>query len=251
MTTVRLRPDSSSSSAFATCGDDLFKVDWTGVGLKALQISDVYLKKTDPGDVAFQQESVTAFSAVPYIDNSTLSNALFVFSSNACFITAVSSKQSVVPRNISVKGSPHVLMESKHLDCLISASSHVRLRTHNTRTVQEVLQFTSADWSCSLKMDVGVRVYSMTEWSFQRAPGAQPHVFIIVASGRPQDREGNSGWFQLIKIVRTDNTRVAKVTFAKSFEYPVTAISTYGDTGIVACTGTRVCLLQYDEEKRR
>lgn len=259
-TTVKLTSGKDDLSAFAACGDGAFKVDLKGAGLKSLEISDVYMTDVEPTNRYFNQEEVTSFSMVPDVDWSPLSGAFLILSDNACFVTAVSHDRKVVPRNIDVKGSPRLLVDSLRLKCIVSVSTCVRARSSSTRSMQDVVQFTSPRWNLTHDMDAGVRVFSITEWSYRRTPDAVPHVLIAVAAGRPGFSPNNeysasrNGWIYLLRLAaeRRDNEIVCtgvEVRYTKSFDAPVTAIATYGENDLVVTTWNTVRFLGYDPER--
>jgi hypothetical protein len=220
--------------------------------LDALKIADVYLAEVGSSDGAFRQESVTAFSLIPNIGTSNLSDALLVFSNENCFVTSVSEEEDLVPKNINVRGSPDLLIHSKPLNCLVSVSSRVEFRSPTTRTVQEVIEFIADDWRLSHGLEIGHKVFAMTEWSYQKPSDAQKHHFIAVAAGRPEQydemsanpRPSRTGWIYLIGC--RPSAGLLSINCVKSFPFPVTAIATYSDTAIVACSGIRVYFLEYD-----
>ncbi|KEQ83908.1 hypothetical protein M438DRAFT_406023 [Aureobasidium pullulans EXF-150] len=263
LTTAKLRPGKTPWSAFAACGDGFFGLKLTGPKLSALNISDVYLTEVGADGRAFQQESVTAMSMVPYAETSPLSEALIVFSNDSCYITAISEKRGIVPKKNKVRGSPHILIESKPLNCFVSASSYGRLRSATSRTVHDVIQFILPDARSTYDLDVGLKVYAMTEWSFRRTPESAPHVFIAVAVGRPVRLDGftpagsHAGWIYLLRLVRNNKDKATsfevevEVSYKKPFESPVTAISTYGETDLVVCSGTKAYFLEYDTQTSR
>lgn len=218
--------------------------------LDAITISDVYL--TD-GPRHFQQDSVAAMTTVPYIETSTLSDAVLVVSGNCCFVTAVSERQGIVPNNIKVLGSPHTLIELRSSNRFVSASSYVWKRSSTTRAVRDVVQFISGDWNCSWETDIGWKVHSMTEWSFRRTPdAAQRHVLVAVAVGRATQpaqtasSKAMNGRMYLLRPPSVGAGREVPLLHVKEFEAPVTAMTTYGDTGLVLCSGRKVHFLEYD-----
>ncbi|KAI5197512.1 hypothetical protein E4T39_07267 [Aureobasidium subglaciale] len=244
LTSVRLKPGKTYSSAFATCGDGLFSVGLKGTRANSLSISDVYL--TDKERV-FQQGAIAALSLIPYAETSALSEALLVFSNDTCYVTAISGRRSVVPRNIEARGSPHTLIECKQSNCFVSAASYGWLRSPTTRAVRDVVQFSSGNWSCTYEMDIGFKIYAMAEWSVKR------HVIIVVAAGRlsrPEEdvasRPDNGRLYLLQSPTVGESDHVAVLLKPLLFDSPVTAVATYGETGVVACSGTKVYFLEYD-----
>lgn len=222
--------------------------------LDVIDISDVYL--TD-NPRSFQQDSIAAMTIVPYVETSTLSEALIVISGDSCFVTAVSERRQIVPNAIGVHGSPHTLIESRPLNCMVSASSYVWRRSPKTRAVRDVVQFSSGDWSCIWEMDIGWKVHSMTEWSFRRTPDAARHVWIAVAAGRATrfdevaPSSSKNGRIYLLRPPAVGKKGDIQAPQVKQYDSPVTAIATYGDTDIVACSGTKVYFLQYNTETSR
>ena len=252
LTTVNLNLGKSAYSAFATCGDGFFSINMKDAKLDAITISDIYL--TD-GPRHFQQDSVAAMTMVPYIETSTLSEAVLAISGDCCFVTAVSEKQGIVPNNIKVHGSPHTLIELRSLNCFVSASSYVFKRSLTTRAVRDVVQFSSGEWNCFWETDIGWKVHSMTEWSFRRTPDAtQRHVLVAVAVGRAtRPAEATpakfmNGKLYLLRPPTVGGTAGSKVLHFREFEAPVTAMATYGDMGLVLCSGKKVHFLELDIE---
>lgn len=232
------------------CGDGFFSINMRDATLDGITISDVYL--TD-GSRYFQQDSVAATTMVPYIETSTLSEAVLVISGNCCFVTAVSERQGIVPNNIKVLGSPHTLIELRSSSRFVSASSYVWKRSPTTRAVRDVIQFSSGDWNCSWETDVGWKVHSMTEWSFRRTPNAaQRHVLVAIAVGRAiRPAEAGSsrsmnGRMYLLRPPAVGGGGEDPVLHIKEFEAPVTAMATYGDMSLVLCSGNKVHFLEYD-----
>ncbi|KAI5235705.1 hypothetical protein E4T43_09091 [Aureobasidium subglaciale] len=246
LTSVRLKPGKTYSSAIATCGDGLFSISLKGTRTDSLSISDIYLTDKERG---FQQEAVAALSLVPYAETSTISEALLVFSNDTCYVTSRFRRRGVVPRNIKARGSPHTLIECKQSNCFVSAASYGWLRSPTTRAVRDVVQFSSGDWSCTYEMDIGFKVYAMAEWSVKR------HVVIVLAAGRlsqPQHdiapRSDNGRLYLLQSPTVGESDHVAVLLKPSLFDSPVTAVATYGETGIVACSGTKVYFLEYDTQ---
>jgi len=220
--------------------------------LDAITISDVYL--TD-GPHHFQQDPVAAMTMVPYVETSTLSEALFVISGDCCFVTAVSGRQGIVPSNSKVHGSPHTLIDLRSLNRFVSASSYVWKRSSTTRAVKDVVQFSSGDWNCSWETDIGWKVHSMIEWSFRRTPDAtQRHVLVAVAVGRATrlgeaaSSKSTNGRMYLLRPPAVGGKADKCVLHVKEFETPVTAMATYGETGLVLCSGEKVYFSEYDIE---
>jgi hypothetical protein len=236
-------------SAFATCGDGFFDIVLEGAKLDAITISDVYLTN---GPRYFQQDSIAAMTMVPYIETSTLSEALIVISGDSCFVTAVSERRGIVPNNTKVKGSPHTLIELRSLNCFVSASSYVWRRSPTTRSVRDVVQFSSGDWNCRWETDLGWKVHSITEWSFRRTPEAGRHILVAVAVGRPTRFDefappgSMRGRLHLLSAPTVGGAGHTNVVHTRLFDAPVTAIATYGDTDLVLCSGTKVYFLEHD-----
>ncbi|KAI4716576.1 hypothetical protein E4T48_07247 [Aureobasidium sp. EXF-10727] len=256
LTTVNLNSGKSHLSAFATCGDGLFSITMKDARLDAINISDVYLIE---GPHYFQQDPVAAMTMVPYHETSTLSEAFIVISGDSCLVTAVSDRRQLVPNHTDVLGSPHTLIESRPLNCLVSASSYVWVRSPGIRAVRDVVQFSSGDWNCTWETDIGWKVHSMTEWSFRRTPDAARHVLIAVAVGRatpfdevarPGSMNGNIYLLRPPAVGKEGNVQVSQ-SRQLQFESPVTAIATYSDTQIIVCSGKRVYFLECDVEKLR
>lgn len=192
-------------------------------------------------------------TVVPYTETSTLSEAVLVISGNCCFVTAVSERQGIVPNNIKVLGSPHTLIELRSSNRFVSASSYVWKRSPTTRAVRDVVQFSSGDWNCSWETDIGWKVHSMTEWSFRRTPDAsQRHVLVAIAVGwatRPSEASSSkpmNGRMYLLRPPAVGGGREDPLLHVKEFEAPVTAMATYGDMGLVLCSGKEVHFLEYD-----
>ncbi|KAH0268837.1 hypothetical protein KCU91_g9111, partial [Aureobasidium melanogenum] len=254
LTTVKLSSGKSPLSAFATCGDGFFSVAMKDARLDAIDISDVYL--TDYPR-SFQQESIAAMTMVPYTDTSTLSEALIVISGDSCFVTAVSGRRHIVPNGTKVHGSPHTLIESRPFNCMVSASSYVWKRSLTTRAVRDVVQFISSNLRCMWETDIGWKVHSMAEWSFRRTPDAAPHVWIAAAVGRATRFDeiaasrSKNGRIYLLRPTAMSGRCDIQASQIKQYDAPVTAIATYGDTDIVACSGSKVYFLHYDTETSR
>jgi hypothetical protein len=249
LTTVNLNFGKSALSAFATCGDGFFNIVLEDARLDAITISDVYLTN---GPRYFQQDSIAAMTMVPYIETSTLSEALIVISGDSCFVTAVSERRGIVPNNTKVKGSPHTLIELRSLNCFVSASSYVFRRSPTTRAVRDVVQFSSGAWNCRWDIDIGWKVHSMTGWSFRRTPEAAPHILVAVAVGRPTRFDefappgSMRGRLHLLRAPIVGGTGELRVMHTRLFDAPVTAIATYGDTDLVLCSGNKVYFLEHD-----
>jgi hypothetical protein len=249
LTTVNLNLGKTILSAFATCGDGFFNIDMKDARLDAINISDVYI--TD-GRRYFQQDSIAAMTMVPYVEESTLSEALVVVSGDSCFVTAVSDKRGIVPNNIKVKGSPHTLIELRSLNCFVSASSYVWRRSPTTRTVRDLVQFSSGDRNYCWQTDIGWKVHSMTEWSFRRTPAAAKHIWIAVAVGRitrfdevvpPKSTNGRVFLLRPPTVGGGDDFQAKQL---EKFDTPVTAIATYGDSDLVLCSGTKVHFFEWN-----
>ncbi|KAG9677522.1 hypothetical protein KCU99_g1693, partial [Aureobasidium melanogenum] len=254
LTTVKLGSGKHHLSAFATCGDGFFSIAMKDSRLDAIDISDVYL--TDYPR-SFRQESIASMTMVPYVEISTLSEALIVISGDSCFVTAVSEKRQIVPNETNVHGSPHTLIESRPFNCMVSASSYVWKRSATTRAVRDVVQFSSSNLRCIWETDIGWKVHSMAEWSFRRTPDSAPHVWIAVAAGRATRFDevaasrSRNGRLYLLRPSSVSGRCDVQASQIKQYDSPVTAIATYGDTDIVACSGTKVYFLQYDTETSR
>jgi hypothetical protein len=249
LTTVNLNLGKTALSAFATCGDGLFNIDMKDARLDAINISDVYL--TD-GRRYFQQDSIAAMTMVPYVETSTLSEALVVVSGDSCFVTAVSEKRGIVPNNTKVKGSPHTLIELRSLNCFVSASSYVWRRSPTTRTARDLVQFSSGNWNYCWQTDIGWKVHSMTEWSFRRTPAAAKHIWIAVAVGRITrfdevvPPKSTNGRVFLLRPPTVGGGNDFQAKQLERFDAPVTAIATYSDSDLVLCSGTKVHFFEWN-----
>lgn len=194
---------------------------------------------------------------VPYTDTSTLSEALLVISGDSCFVTAVSGRRHIVPNGTKVHGSPHTLIESRPFNCMVSASSYGWKRSPTTRAVRDVVQFTSSNLRCIWETDIGWKVHSMAEWSFRRTPDAAPHVWIAVATGRATRFDevaasrSKNGRIYLLRPTAMSGRCDIQASQIKQYDSPVTAIATYSDTDIVACSSSKVYFLHYDTETSR
>jgi hypothetical protein len=249
LTTVNLKLGKTVLSAFATCSDGFFNVDMKDARLDAIDISDVYL--TD-GRRYFQQDSIAAMTMVPYVETSRLSETLVVVSGNSCFVTAVSERRGIVPNNTKVKGSPHTLIELRSLNWFVSASSYVSRRSSTTRTVRDLVQFSSGDRNYCWQTDIGWKVHSMTEWSFRRTPAAAKHIWIAVAVGRITrfddvvPPKSTNGKVVLLRPPTTGGGNDFEAKTWEKFDAPVTAIATYGDSDLVLCSGTKVHFFRWN-----
>ncbi|KAG9953478.1 hypothetical protein KCU98_g17869, partial [Aureobasidium melanogenum] len=140
---------------------------------------------------------------------------------------------------------------------MVSASSYVWKRSATTRAVRDVVQFSSSNLRCIWETDIGWKVHSMAEWSFRRTPDSAPHVWIAVAAGRATRFDEvaasrlRNGRLYLLRPSSVSGRCDVQASQIKQYDSPVTAIATYGDTDIVACSGTKVYFLQYDTETSR
>jgi len=254
----RVDPDHgfSSLSAYATCGNGFFKIEWAGHGSQDLSISDVWV--SDANETSLQQGAFTAFAMVPPVDFlNPLSQALISTSGSRGFITKLEHLPKVVPRSVKVKGSPNRAIYSHEYGCFVTVGTEYSLnptsgqRDSGSRSLRPVVHFKATGWEYKHRLDPGMLVFSITEWNYKDESGKKYANFLL-GSGPIDSNSSERGAITLLSpTLHKGAINEVRTKRVKSLETPVYSLAPYGVLGLVVCTGTWVYLYKYDPAERR
>ncbi|KAJ9636698.1 hypothetical protein H2199_007692 [Coniosporium tulheliwenetii] len=251
-TSTRIVSDSSKvTSAFATCGNNFCRLDYTGGRTSGLLIRSIWF--TDLNQPAFQQSPVAALSQIPYgedLDRKNLTGALACICGSQFLVARLDDEPKVVPRRIPMSdATPSRIMYSSRLEKIVTGS----LQTHSPvvspediTSVKAQLQF--VDGEKVLKTTpLAERVYAMLDWTYEDAQGRK-YGFLLLGLG---NLEGSWGRVTFLSARPEGNNVNVYEKFHLEFDKPVLAIALYDQTKLVIAVGSDLRLYSFDAEAKR
>ena len=258
LTSIKLSLDHDialGSGAYATCGNGLFRIGWSGAGSSKLALSEVWL--VDARDPSLQQAAVTAFAVVQphHLLRPELASALILTSGDTCHITKVrENRPKVVPRSLAVNGTPTRVIYSKSYACFVTVGSefsvHDSVSSHSStsRSTRPAVHFKASglrDWEYVHYLSPGAHVYSMVEWNYEDPPGKK-RSFILLGTGYVANTVSSKGEVLLLQPTLRNGTVVdVRSHKVKVLDNAVYALGLYGRLGLVACTKPWTYLYEY------
>jgi hypothetical protein len=267
--TVRLFQQANETQrAYAFSGLDTCVLTWDGATPQSLDIQNLWVSDRQRPQLA--QGVVTTMSMMPSSDYlsregtvSSLADCLAIFSSNELLFAAVDNDPTVVPRQITVTGTPTRMIYAEHHRHLVCASVCTGVRSfpsdiprgppQERRQVWPVIEFIPADKdSVSFTFDLqpGERVHALLEWPFQR--NGKTYSFILVGGSR-QSGSKEKGRIAMLQASNNRHWEVENLKEARTtnFDQPVYALALYDEMTYVACVGSSILLSRFDADERK
>lgn len=251
-TSTRIVSDfSKASSAFATCGNNFCRLDYTGGRRSGLLIRSIWF--TDLNQPALQQSPVAALSQIPYgedLDRKNLIGALACICGSQFLVARLDDEPKVVPRRIPMSdATPSRIMYSGRLEKIVTGS----LQTHSPvvspediNSVKAQLQF--LDGEKVLKTTpLAERVYAMLDWTYEDVQGRR-YGFFLLGLG---NLEGSWGRVTFLSARPEGNNVGVQEKFHLEFDKPVLAIALYDRTKLVIAVGSDLRIYSFDAEARK
>ncbi|KAF2137166.1 uncharacterized protein K452DRAFT_302199 [Aplosporella prunicola CBS 121167] len=239
-----------STVAFATCGPEFCRLDYSKGRETGLEINNVWF--TDRNQPALQQGPVSAVCRIPRQPHLTrdLGNALVCIAGNAFLVAQLAQKKQAVPRHLPIKGTPHRVVYSQFLKASFVATtenfpaSGYRVAHCYVKMVEDGCEDTC---TAGYALAPGSRVNSMMEWVLTGENGKK-HAMIAVGT---TESDGRSG--RLTILQRRVETDAVYLTAAKEIDFKSTvySLASYGDASLVVCFGTKVRIYRYQSQSPR
>ncbi|KAK3074779.1 hypothetical protein LTR53_002511 [Teratosphaeriaceae sp. CCFEE 6253] len=262
--TVRLVEMSDRpSQACAMVGPDTYLLTWDGPRASSLTVQSIWYSDRLQPELA--QGAVSACARVPasdFLAAPDFAGSLAIVSGDHFLITALDSTPDVVPRQISVNGTPNRLLYAEQQRCLVTASLQTGIRAFPTPSAQaeerrqiwptiDFIPVRSSKPSFSHDMQPGERVYTLLEWSHRQDD--KTYIFILVGGSYRKHNGTQGGRVTFLQpiLAGREVVGVRPDPVIRSFEAPVYALAMYDALRYIVCYGRHVTLYRFSPQERK
>ena len=270
--TVKLvRTDTGKSSALAISGPKTCLIDWNGNQPFLTSIQNIWISDRQRPELA--QSSVIACASIASATSQSSDSfavTLVLVSDEEILLAELDRTITVVPRQISVSGTPNRLIYSEQQRCFIcsslctevrsmpslpSSSSRPHVTSERKRRIWPAIDFIPAKKSAptfTYKMQPGERVYSILEWSYRNHEDKM-YSYILVGGSYVRQSGHRRG---RIIFLQPQNRRwevvgVSGDVQSMLFQHEVYALAQYDNVTFVACAGESVFLYRFSIEEKK
>ncbi|KAF4301921.1 Cleavage/polyadenylation specificity factor A subunit [Botryosphaeria dothidea] len=260
-TSVMRDSEGDGSLAFATCGAEFYRLDYSNGRAIGLDVTNIWF--TDRNRPNLQQSPVSAVCRIPresYLIRD-LGGALVCISGISFFVAQLEDERHMVPRSIPVRGTPNRVIYSEELKAIFVAclESHtfepVTRDSHERRYAQSYVRMyedgpvsTSTEPVAEYKLPPTARVNALSTWVLENSNGKQyPQIVVGTVEGN-----GRKGGVLCIRETKKEGKSKLEIAKEISYKQQVTAVASYGPSNfLVVCYGRKLVVYQYFGETKR
>ncbi|KAH7051991.1 mono-functional DNA-alkylating methyl methanesulfonate N-term-domain-containing protein, partial [Macrophomina phaseolina] len=253
--------EGGASLAFATCGAEFYRLDYSNGRAIGLEVTNIWF--TDRNRPNFQQSPVSTVCRIPresYLIRD-LGGALVCISGTSFLVAQLEEERHMVPRSIPTLGTPNRVIYSEGLKAIFVAclESHTfdpvsrdgrerRFAQSYIRMYEDGPSATSTEPTAEYKLPPTARVNALSTWVLENSNGKQyPQIVVGTVEG-----DGRKGGVRCIRETKKDGKSKLEIAKEISYKQQVTAVASYGPSNfLVVCYGRKLVVYQYLKDTRR
>ncbi|KAF2089554.1 hypothetical protein K490DRAFT_63693 [Saccharata proteae CBS 121410] len=240
----------STSSAIATCGSEICRLDYKDGDAAGLQITNVWF--TDRVRPSLQQFSVSALNHIPRYDYlvKDLGGALLGISHKTFFVAQLDDELRTVPRRVPVEGTPNRVVYSEYFKTIFVGGIHTvpfpntpqRASRAIIQTIDERPGMESTKGRTAYELSAGARINSLIEWVLRIEDGKK-YSLIVAGTTEDEGRAGKVICFQ--QVLPPEGVMTLRLMKEMNFKSPVFSLASFRTKDLVVCAGKSVSVYSY------